>query len=88
MKDVYADNFEEIASYCLSALNGVVSSSTTKNEKVNYGFVAMRHLAALAYEWNGVVRKDQCPKCNGDGYEVDDTGLSHICSKCNGDVMC
>ena len=52
--EVYPDNFTEYLSLCRSALNGVITPRTSKQEKIDYAFKALKILSAIEAEYNGL----------------------------------
>lgn len=52
--EVYPDKFTEYLSLCRSALNGVITPRTSKQEKIDYAFKALKILNAIEAEYNGL----------------------------------
>lgn len=52
-REVYPDRFQELVSEIRSHLNGVISLSTTKQDKIRYGWMALDKLRLLEMAWHG-----------------------------------
>ena len=54
LNEVHPDKFSEYVSLCQSALNGVITPRTSKQEKIDYAFKALKILNAIAAEYHGL----------------------------------
>ena len=54
LNEVYPDKFTEYISLCRSALNGVITPKTSKQEKIDYAFKVLKILNAIEAEYNGL----------------------------------
>ena len=53
MNEIYPDKHSEIISICRSHVNGVITSKTTNQEKVKYGWKILEQLRILENLWLG-----------------------------------
>ena len=54
VREFYDDDFSRLLSECRSHIQGVISTSTTKAEKVDYAFMVLKKLRQLENVWHGV----------------------------------
>jgi len=58
-KEIYSDKLSEYISLCRSALNGIITPQTAKQEKIDYGFKALKILTAIEAEYHGLTPDEE-----------------------------
>ena len=54
VQEFFPDDFTRLMSEARSHIGGVVSTATTKAEKIHYGFMALEKLRQIENIWHGV----------------------------------
>ena len=54
VQEFYDDDFSRLLSECRSHVQGIMSASTTKAEKIDYGYMVLEKLQQIENVWHGI----------------------------------
>lgn len=58
-QEIYPDRIQELIIELRSHLNGVISPSTTKQEKIGHGWQALEKLRLIEMDWHGECERSE-----------------------------